>query len=712
MKNLYYVLLILPSLLFANEVKPKQSTIKNVTVFLEGASIERTATFNVVPGENMLVFNNLSPDIDESSIQFSGLKNTAILSLSYDINFLEKKALSKEYLDFKTKIDSLHLAITSLDNEIAGYNEELTLLSNNRKLSSDATDLSLEKVKTLTAYYRTRVTAIKNKLQELQLQKLKISETIRDYGNEMLKLKDSKEEERGEITLKLDAPSASNLVLSFTYNIKNAGWFPLYDVRATDIDSPVRFNYKANVYQQSGTDWDDVTIVLSTGDPTTNNEKPDLDSKWLRFVSPGYKTNKAVGSTAVKYNPTVGTVTGYVYDDAGLPLPGANVILKGTSNGTQTDFDGRYSINASGARELQFSYVGFETKEVPVSSSAVNVSLDAGNSLQEVVITRNSKFSHRNKSKIESRPNASFVQTLSGMAPGLTISTVNGQPGANSTVRIRGLSSINGDKEPLFIINGALVDQSNFRSLDPDKIASVSVLKDAGATAIYGNRGANGVILITLNDVNASGNYKEEGLTNTRFEIKKKYTIKSNQDITVIEVDTFEFPATFNHYAAPELNENVFLTASISGWEKYDLLYGEANIYFNGAYAGKTIINPLATEENLELSMGVDPNVIITRKKIDNFKSKSFLGTNRIVSKEYEIKVKNTKQTAITLLIEDRIPVSQNKEIKVDDIEYGNAEFDKEKGILKWKFTLGANQDVAKRLSYVVKYPKYRTVNL
>jgi hypothetical protein len=82
------------------------------------------------------------------------------------------------------------------------------------------------------------------------------------------------------------------------------------------------------------------------------------------------------------------------------------------------------------------------------------------------------------------------------------------------------------------------------------------------------------------------------------------------------------------------------------------------------------------------------------------------------VSKDYEIKVKNTKQSAITLLIEDRIPISQNKEIKVDDLEYGDAEYDEEKGILKWEFILGANEDVAMRLSYIVKYPKYRTVNL
>ncbi len=699
MKNLYLLFFILPSLLFANEVKPKASTIKNVTVFLEGASIERTANFNVTPGENILVFNNLSPDIDESSIQFSGLKNTSVLSLSFDVNYLEKKALSKEYLGFKNKIDSLNLAIAYIDNKISGFNEEMNLLSNNRKLSSDTSDLNVEKVKTLTTYYRNRVTEIKNELQKLSLQKVNISEDIRDYGNEMLKLQDSKEEERGEITLKLDAPSATNLGLTFTYNIKNAGWFPLYDVRATDIDSPVSFSYKANVYQQSGTDWDDVNIVLSTGDPTTNNEKPNLESKWLRFVSPSYKANKAVGNSSLKYNPTVGTVSGYVYDSSGLPLPGVNIVLKGTNNGTQTDFDGRYSLSTNGARDLQFSYLGFESQELPISANTVNVTLQEGASLDEVVITG---YSKKNK-----------FRDLQGRAAGVQVTSANGRPGQGAFVRIRGTGSLStGANSPLYIVDGSPINERDFENISEDMIKNIEVLKDAATTARYGSRGANGVVLITLREQTASGNFKEEGITNTTFEIKKKYTIKSNQDITVIEVDKFEFPATFKHYAAPELNENVFLTANITGWEKYDLLYGEANIYFNGAYAGKTIINPLATEEELELSMGVDPNVIITRKKLDNFKSKSFLGANRIVSKEYEIKVKNTKQSAITLLIEDRIPVSQNKEIKVDDLEYGDAEFDEEKGILKWNITLGANKDTAKRLSYVVKYPKYKTVNL
>jgi TonB-linked SusC/RagA family outer membrane protein len=198
-----------------------------------------------------------------------------------------------------------------------------------------------------------------------------------------------------------------------------------------------------------------------------------------------------------------GTVTGA---DDGFPLPGVNVIVKGTQRGAQTDFDGNYTIKASEGETLVFSYVGYETAEVRVgTSSTVNISMKAGNVLDEVVVTG---YATQTKAKssvssvrvtaetIENRPNASFVQTLQGQVPGLNITTSSGQPGGNSTVQLRGVGSINGDTEPLFIIDGTPVDQDNFRSLNPQDIVSIDVLKDAGATSIYGNRGANGVIVI------------------------------------------------------------------------------------------------------------------------------------------------------------------------------------------------------------------------
>ena len=201
------------------------------------------------------------------------------------------------------------------------------------------------------------------------------------------------------------------------------------------------------------------------------------------------------------------SISGVVTDQNGLPLPGVAVVIVGTSTGTQTDFDGNYTISASTGQVLRYSYLGQKTETRTVgASSTMNVQMeDDAEALQEVVV-QGYRNSTKEKSSIasvtisaetiENRPNASFVQTLSGQVAGLNITTASGQPGAASNVNLRGVTSINGNTQPLYIIDGVPVDESNFRSLNPQDIASVSVLKDAGATAIYGNRGANGVIVI------------------------------------------------------------------------------------------------------------------------------------------------------------------------------------------------------------------------
>jgi TonB-linked SusC/RagA family outer membrane protein len=200
------------------------------------------------------------------------------------------------------------------------------------------------------------------------------------------------------------------------------------------------------------------------------------------------------------------SISGTVSDNNGLPLPGATVIIQGTSSGVTTDFDGKYSISASQGDVLVFSYVGYANQpQVIGSSSTINVSMVPDNALDEIVVEAYRTTSKETSSiasttvtaeTIESRPNASFAQTLQGQVAGLNIVTNNGQPGGNSLINLRGVSSISGNTEPLFIIDGVPVDEDNFRSLNPNDIASLSVLKDAGATSIYGNRGANGVIII------------------------------------------------------------------------------------------------------------------------------------------------------------------------------------------------------------------------
>lgn len=706
MKKILLLLLLFPAFIFAENVKPKPSKIERVTVYLEGASIERTATVMVIPGANELLFDNLSPDIEESSIQISGLEKASILALKFNIDYLDKKVLTEEYKGIEATIDALELKKASLENTIYGFEEELQLLQKNQRINSDATDLSLQKVKETATYYRQRVTEIKNEIFALRLEIVTINEQFQDYGNELAKLADTKQEKRGEISVKIDAPVATSLTLKIKYKINNAGWFPFYDLRASNTSSPIDLSYKANIYQQSGTDWNDVQLVLSTGDPNTDNTKPELLPKYLNFTYGRRQPQYAVKNMSYKYNPTIRVVSGTVLDDSGVPLPGVNVIEQGTSNGTQTDFEGNYTLHVNGGRELVYSYVGFESTQMPIHSSLMNVSLNEDQAvLQEVVVTGSSRARG-------SRDPLDVNRLLAGKAAGVQILNSSGFSGANSTVRIRGMSS-NSTSDLLYVIDGIPGSEYNFNKLNPDDISSVSVLKGASATSIYGSRGVNGVMLIaTKGKTGSAGVSKETGLTAVRFEIDKKYTINSNAEITVVEIDKFALPATYQHYAAPELNENVFLTATIKDWEQYDLLQGEANIYFEGNYAGKTQLDPFATADSLNVSLGVDPGVVVKREKIDNYKSKSFFGGNRIIAKGYKIEVKNNKKTPVALRLEDRIPISENKEIKIDDMEEGDANYNVKTGVLQWNLALPSNASSKKQFTYVVKYPKGKQINL
>ncbi|QTY26901.1 carboxypeptidase-like regulatory domain-containing protein [Flavobacterium sp. CS20] len=190
-------------------------------------------------------------------------------------------------------------------------------------------------------------------------------------------------------------------------------------------------------------------------------------------------------------------------DGDGLPIPGVNVIIKNTSSGTQTDFDGKYSISLASNQILQFSYVGFKTQEIRVGTkTTIDVTMKQDlEKLDEVVVTSYqgilkesevvSASSNVKSESIEQVPIASIDQILQGNVAGANIRVASGQPGQSATVIIRGRTSLNGDTEPLYIIDGMPVNQDNFRNINSNDIESMRVLKDVIATAIYGNRGAN-----------------------------------------------------------------------------------------------------------------------------------------------------------------------------------------------------------------------------
>lgn len=202
------------------------------------------------------------------------------------------------------------------------------------------------------------------------------------------------------------------------------------------------------------------------------------------------------------------TITGTVIDaDSGMPLVGVNIVVQGTSTGALTDFDGKYSLEASTGQTLEFSYLGYANKTVTVgANTVVDVSLEKDKqALGEVVVVAYGAKSERSivgsvaslgEEMLDEQQLTTVTEALQGTVAGVNIVTSGGQPGTNPTIRIRGIGSINASSEPLIIVDGAPFN-GNINSISADQIKSMNVLKDAASAALYGSRASNGVIVIT-----------------------------------------------------------------------------------------------------------------------------------------------------------------------------------------------------------------------
>ncbi|WP_171037099.1 TonB-dependent receptor [Maribacter algarum] len=216
----------------------------------------------------------------------------------------------------------------------------------------------------------------------------------------------------------------------------------------------------------------------------------------------------------MQYSFAQQTVTGTITDENDSPVPGANVLVRGTTTGTQTDFDGNYSIEASPEDVLVISYLGYATQNISVrDQTTINVKLQTDQQqLDEVVVIGygtvkktdlTGSVSRVDSKAFENQPLTRVEEALQGRAAGVTVAKANGAPGANVKVRIRGVNSITGNNDPLVVVDGIL--GGDLSTINPNDIAAMDVLKDASATAIYGVRGSNGVIIITTKKGSGKG---------------------------------------------------------------------------------------------------------------------------------------------------------------------------------------------------------------
>ena len=304
---------------------------------------------------------------------------------------------------------------------------------------------------------------------------------------------------------------------------------------------------------------------------------------------------------------------------------------------------------------------------------------------------------------------------FAGAVPGLQI---RGQNALNEVVvtaysskKTRSDESVD-EPEPVYVVNGRIMSKKEFGAINPKAIKSINVLKDASAAALYGARAAGGAIVVDLKQGLEDYVAETENELNVTYEIDLPYDVPTNGKEQVVALKEKTVDASYKYFSAPVKDKDAYLLGCIPGWESLQLLPGDANIIFEGTYIGKTFINPSSTSDTLNITLGKDKRVVITREKLKDFSSVKFMGNNKKQVLTYEIVVKNNKKEAIQLQVKDLFPIPTDKEIEVELLDFSGATVDKETSFLTWNLQLKPGEIKKMRMSYSVKYPKDKQLSL
>jgi len=369
------------------------SKIEKVTVFLQGAQVERIAKQSLAAGKYNLVFSDISPKIDKQSIQLKAEGKLTVLSVTHQINYLKEQQVQDEIKQIETQNEQWLEKIALEKNMKNVYSQEEQMILKNQSIKGDAT-LRAAELKEAADFQRQRLTEVYQKLQENDRNLKKMDLELQKINKQLIELNQKKDLSTSEVIVAVDVKEITVGNFRLTYLVKQSSWFPTYDVRVQDISKPINLQMKANINQQSGEDWKDVKLFLSTGNPNENGTKPTLTPWYLRYYYPAAANQIRIRGISSLYGSTAGldinnSISGIVRNEKGEPVPGATIIVKGTKAATSTDAGGSFNIQMpAGANTLVVSSVGYTAQELTATSGYANVFLKENKqSLSEVVVT-------------------------------------------------------------------------------------------------------------------------------------------------------------------------------------------------------------------------------------------------------------------------------------------------------------------------------------
>lgn len=613
--------LLCVQLLFAdNNRKNTDSKILKVTVYIDGAQITRTARAAVNAGTTDIVFGNLSPYLDKSSVSVEAKGGFTVLSISQQINHLNEQKKKEETDQLQKKKEEYAKRLEDEENMKAVYDEGVDMLEKNQLVNSQHTDLKAADLKADMDFHQEKLMELKKTILTYTRTIKKIEDTIAHIDQQLKVLNASQSSATSDLIVTVNSKLATEGDFVISYYVGFAGWYPSYDLRVDDISQPMKISYRANVHQSTGEDWKDVRMVLSNGEPKANNTVPFLPT-WFLSNGSGLGGSAPVYSGAGQYanripDPNVREVKGKITDGQGEPLIGASILVKGTTIGTTADADGNYSLQLPyGKNYLKVTYIGYKEQDVPVFTNDINIRM-----------------------------------------------------------------------------------QESYKELNEVEVTSSKVMGLYRANMAYDKISEEEKVNIP--------NTKIYSPTTFSYEIELPYSIPDDGKTYAVDIKEQTIAADYIYKCVPKLDKEAYLTARLTGWEEYNLLDGEANLYFEGTYIGQTLLSTSTAEDTLQISLGRDKSVVVNRTKLKEFSKRTFLGDKKIATRAFEISIRNNKKEPINIVVEDQMPVSTQKEIEVDKQEYKEATLEETTGKLTWNLQIPSATEKKVSLKYAVKYPK------
>jgi hypothetical protein len=382
---------LLATTAFSQKTHDIDSKIKQVTLYRNGAEVTRGMSISLEEGLHELVFKNLSSSIDKESVRLSGIGDLTVLSILPRNNYNKEGERQKAIKVLEDQRDLIQDKLTYERGMQNVYKQDEEMLIKNQQIGGANVTLKTLDLKEAIDFQRKRLTEILAEKLKTANNIKKLEEDLKRVGEQLTPLQTEAQKGTTEVAIQISVKKLTQTDLDLTYYVADAGWYPVYDAKATNLSAPLVLHYKASVFQYSGEDWKKVKLTLSTANPRDRSMIPPLKTWYWGFPN-DYSMYQTKSGDNLPVIGGISEVSGFVKDEENNALAGVSVTINGTNIGVATDANGFYQLSippnlAGHQRILDYKFIGYQPTTRGISSNRMDIALrpDAA-ALQEVAV--------------------------------------------------------------------------------------------------------------------------------------------------------------------------------------------------------------------------------------------------------------------------------------------------------------------------------------